>query len=62
MASQQKLLNADRLLTVLFSTHFEKGKVSSPFLMLFGLVSQRDQPIKNNLYTTNQFFSFFQVK
>ena len=63
MASQQKLLNADRLLTVLFSTHFEKGKVSSPFLMLFGLVSQRDQSIKKIfIYNKrNQFFSFFNL-
>ena len=27
----------------------EKGKMSSPFFMLYGLVSQRDQPIKNKI-------------
>ena len=36
----------------------EKGEISSPFLMLFGLVSQRDQLMKKDLYTTIQFFPF----
>ena len=39
----------------------EKGKISSPFLMLFGLVSQRDQLMIKDLYTTIQFFSFFKL-
>ena len=51
MASQQKLLNADRLQTVLFSTRFVTWERENEFaiFMLYELVSQRDQPIKNKI-------------
>ena len=39
----------------------EKGKISSPFSMLFGLVSQLDKRMKKYLYTTIQFLKFFKL-
>ena len=62
MASQQKLLNADRLQTVLFSTRFVTWERENQFAILnvnWISFSTWSTDNKKNLYSTIQFFFLF---